>query len=153
MVPGVVQFAGVGGTAHARLRHPHRALRDERCHPGRPVLVDLERDEVPLVHADQVGAGLQRPLQLRFVVHLDEDIEADLAGHQLERSGCVSAATISSTQSAPIKRASQTSRALTVKSLRSTGSVVASRAAARSAGDPPKNSRSVRTDSAAAPPA
>ncbi len=58
-----------------------------------------------------------------------------------------------STASAPMSRASHTSTSLTVKSLRSTGSSTAARAAARSSGEPPKWSWSVRTDRQAAPPA
>ena len=59
---------------------------------------------------------------------------------------------MSRTASAPISRASTTSRADTVKSLRSTGNDTAARAEARSSGEPPKNSRSVSTERAAAPP-
>ena len=51
-----------------------------------------------------------------------------------------SAAAMSSTASAPIRRASTTSASCTVKSLRSTGRPEACRAAARSAGEPPKKS-------------
>src|SRR5664280_377282 len=60
---------------------------------------------------------------------------------------------MSSTASAPIARASHTSRALTVKSFRSTGREQAVRAARRSSGSPPKNWWSVSTDRQAAPPA
>ena len=59
---------------------------------------------------------------------------------------------MSSTASAPMMRASHTSAGATVKSLRSTGSSVAARAARRSSGEPPKNSPSVSTDRQAAPP-
>ncbi len=63
-----------------------------------------------------------------------------------------SAAAISSTQSAPMMRASSTSRSPTVKSLRMTGNEHAARAAWRSAIEPPKCSTSVSTDRHAAPP-
>src|SRR5581483_1216306 len=61
------------------------------------------------------------------------------------------AAAMRSTASAPMARASITSASHTVKSLRNTGSRVAARAAARSPGEPPKNSTSVSTDRHVAP--
>ena len=63
-----------------------------------------------------------------------------------------SAAAMSRTQSAPMIRASRTSCRDTVKSLRSTGTPTAPRAAARSAADPPKCTSSVSTDRQVAPP-
>ena len=60
--------------------------------------------------------------------------------------------TISRIASAPIARASYTCTSSIVKSLRSTGNSVFSRAICRSATEPPKYGASVRTDSAAAPP-
>ena len=65
-------------TAHHARRHPRRQ-------PHGPGGVDLEGDQVPLVDPDQVGAHRQRPLQLALVVHLDQRVEAELAG-QAERS-------------------------------------------------------------------
>ena len=67
-------------------------------------------------------------------------------------SSVESAATMSSTASAPMHLASRTSAGATVKSFLNTGNPVAARATARSSGEPAKNSRSVRTDNAAAPP-
>ena len=52
--------------------------------PHRPVGVDLEGDEVALVHADQVGADRHGPLELGLVVHLDEHVEVELAGDGVE---------------------------------------------------------------------
>src|SRR5581483_8592358 len=62
------------------------------------------------------------------------------------------AATMSSTASAPMMRASQMSLDPTVKSLRSTGRSTAARASVRSPTEPPKNASSVSTDRHAAPP-
>ena len=53
-------------------------------HPHGAVVVDLERDEVALVDADERRPGVERLLQLRLVVHLDEDVEAELAGQLVE---------------------------------------------------------------------
>ena len=72
-------------------------------------------------------------------------------GERIAGAG-LSAAAMSSTQSAPMIRASHTSRADTVKSLRSTGSEHAARAACRSATEPPKCSTSVSTLRQLAPP-
>ena len=75
----------------------------------RPLEVDLERDEVALVHADERGADGERPLELGLVVHLDEHVEPELDGQRRgsrRSSAAGSAATISSTASAPISRAS-----------------------------------------------
>ena len=66
---------------------------------------------------------------------------------------CSSAATISSTMSAPYARASQSWYELTMKSLRSTGTCTASRTAARSSRLPPNRRGSVRTLITRAPPA
>ena len=60
--------------------------------------------------------------------------------------------TISRTASAPIMRASQMSRASTVKSLRSRGRSQPMPAALRSAAEPPKYCWSVSTEMQAAPP-
>ena len=99
--------------------------------------VHLEGAQVPLVHPDHGGAGPEGPLELGLVVHLDQGGQCPAArpGRGSGRSSpSVRAATISSTASAPMIRASQTSRALTVKSLRSTGSEQADRADRRSVG-------------------
>ena len=64
----------------------------------------------------------------------------------------LSAATMSSTQSAPINRASQTSFNDTVKSLRKTGRSIAARALCKSETEPPKKCSSVKTDKQLAPP-
>ena len=69
-------------------------------------------------------------LELVLVVDLDEHVEAELDRQRVELGELgrtSSAAAISSTQSAPISRASATSSADTVKSLRSTGSEHGSR--------------------------
>ena len=50
----------------------------------RPVGVDLEGDEVALVDADGRGADGDGPLELRLVVHLDEDVEVQIGGQGVE---------------------------------------------------------------------
>ena len=59
-------------------------------HPHGPVVVDLEGDQVALVHPDEPGARVERPLELGLVVHLDQRLEADLAGQGVEvgQLGC-----------------------------------------------------------------
>ena len=47
-------------------------------------VVDLEGDEVALVHADEGGAGGERPLELGLVVHLDQGVEPELGGQVVE---------------------------------------------------------------------
>ena len=121
----------------------------------RPLVVDLERGEVALVDADhrRPGRARRRRARLRRGSRRARRARARSparAGRRARHGS--SAAAISSTQSAPISRASATSSGDTVKSLRSTGSEHASRAACRSAGEPPKNSSSVSTDRHAAPP-
>ena len=71
-----------------------------------------------------VASDLQGQFQLDFVVDLDEHIETDARRQLVEfqQLAVSSAAAINSTQSAPMIRVSSTSRSLTVKSLRSTGS-------------------------------
>ena len=73
--------------------------------PHGAVGVDLEGDEVALVDADQRGADGDGPLQLGFVVDLDEHVEARARrrGRGGRRSSASSrAATMRSTASAPM---------------------------------------------------
>src|SRR5437588_341841 len=65
---------------------------------------------------------------------------------------CGSAAAMSRMASAPYTRASRTWNSVTMKSLRSSGNDTAARAARRSSREPPKCTRSVSTEIAAAPP-
>ena len=76
-------------------------------------MVDLERPEVALVDTDQRGPGGQGPGQLVLVVHLDQGVETEPPGqrHEPRSSSAVRAATIRSTASAPINRASAMSLA------------------------------------------
>ena len=67
-------------------------------------------------------------------------------------AGCPSAATMSSTASAPAARASNSWYSSTTKSLRSSGTSTAARTACRCARAPSKNVGSVSTEIAAAPP-
>ena len=78
VVARVGQPPGVPGVADAGLGDLHHVCRDCGCHPRRPIVVDLERDEIALVHAHQRGARLDRHVELRFVVHLHKRVEADL---------------------------------------------------------------------------
>ena len=95
-----------------------------------------------------VGAGRQRHLQLGLVVDLDQHVEADR--RRRARASAIS--------SAGVERGGDEQHAVgahqpgvahvvrrPVKSLRSTGSEHAARAACRSATEPPKNSSSVST--------
>ena len=65
--------------------------------------------QVAGVDADQLGAGVERPVDLFLVVHLDQRGQADRLGplEQPTSAFWSSAATISSTRSAPAARASQ----------------------------------------------
>src|SRR5690606_39085410 len=58
--PGVGQRGDVVGAADARLGHPHHAGGHGPGHPDRPLVVDLEGDEVALVDPDQRRPDLQR---------------------------------------------------------------------------------------------
>ena len=145
VVAGVgAERGGIGPVADARLGHADRAVGQRRRQPDRPGRVDLEGDEVALVDPDQVGAGRDRPLELGLVVDLDQRVEADLGrpdARYCSSSPAPSAAAISSTASAPMSRASTTSWAETVKSLRSTGQLAGrSRPRPGRPGEPPKNS-------------
>ena len=97
-----------------------------------PLVVDLERHEVALVDADQRRPDAEGDLELGLVVDLDERVEAELGG-QLRGTRSArrrsSAAAISSTRRRPSAGRRRRRAATTVKSLRSTGSAVAARAA------------------------
>lgn len=88
-------------------------------------------------------------LQLSGVVHFDKqgqpgpDFAPSDAAEPVRRRSALSA--INKTASAPMSRASQTSRSLTVKSLPRTGRPAALLVSARSRGCPPKDSGSVST--------
>ena len=85
--------------------HVRRHLRDQRL---RRVDVDLERPQVPIVHADDARAGIEGDRQLVGVVHLDERVEPERRRAREKRRQLArpSAATISSTASAPAAFAS-----------------------------------------------
>ena len=76
---GLGQDPGVVGTGDAGLGHPHHARGHLRGHPHGPGGVDLEGDEVALVHPDEVGTGGHRPIELGLVVDLDQHVEAEAA--------------------------------------------------------------------------
>ena len=70
--------------ADARLGDLDDAGRDGAAHPGGALVVDLERQQVALVDADERGPGDEGALQLRLVVDLDEHVEADRGGQLVE---------------------------------------------------------------------
>src|SRR6187551_1735155 len=84
VVAGVAQRPGVVAAPHARLGHLDHTLGDGGGHAHRPLVVDLEGDEVALVDADEGGADLQRDVQLGLVVHLDQRVEPDFGGDVVE---------------------------------------------------------------------
>jgi hypothetical protein len=59
-------------------------IRDDSGHPHRALVVDLERDEIPLVDPDQGRVGRERMGEFILVVDLDEDVEADIGGECME---------------------------------------------------------------------
>ena len=119
-------------------------------------VVDLERDEVALVDADERGPGGQRPLELGLVVDLDERVEPELGGQRRgsrasslvgERGGDEQHR-VGAHQAGVADVGAGDGEVLAQHGQRR----LAARASARSAGDPPKNSRSVSTERHAAPP-
>jgi hypothetical protein len=70
----------------------------------------LEGLQVAVVDADQRRLETERQVQLGRVVHLDQHVQAELACPPVEpaRSAALSAATMSSRQSAPSARVSHT---------------------------------------------
>ena len=88
------------------------------------VRIDLEGLQIAGVDPDDGGPGVDRTPHLVGVVHLDQRGQPDRSGPLDQRdqlAGRSSAATISSTRSAPAARASNNWYAVTMKSLRSTG--------------------------------
>ncbi len=65
--------------ADARLGDHEPIVGDVLAQPGRPLDVDLERPQVPVVEPDQPRAAGKGALQLALVVDLDEWLEPDLA--------------------------------------------------------------------------
>ena len=84
VVPGRPEAAGVVSAAHTRLGDLHHSVRDDPCHPNRPLVIDLERHEVSLVHADQRRTGGERVLELDLVMDLDERVEPELQREVVE---------------------------------------------------------------------
>ena len=81
----VLAAGGIGDAPHAGLGHPYDTFGHLWGHPHRPVGVDLERDQVALVHPNEGGSHGQGTIQLVLVVDLHQGIEADLAGQRMER--------------------------------------------------------------------
>src|SRR5215213_8842152 len=141
--PGVAQPLRV-------LRHFDAALGNERRAGetgGEPLegpKVHREVLEVAVVDADDARPGLEREPRLQLVVDLDERRQADLDG-QRDVAGEIGGVEERRYEQARVA-ASSTCTSSTVKSLRITGSAVASRAASRSSREPLKRSGSVRTE-------
>ncbi len=97
--------------SRCRSRRPARpGIRDPRQRALGRAEVGLEALQIAIVDADELRAGRERALELRLVVHLDQRVEAESArvGEQRASAASESAATISSTASAPAARASST---------------------------------------------
>src|SRR5207245_4098852 len=70
--PGARELDYIMRTADAGFRHPDQVGRDQRRDPGEGGAVHLERLQVPVVHTDQLRAGVNRTPSLLLVVHLDQ---------------------------------------------------------------------------------
>lgn len=85
VISGRSQHRGVIWSGDARLGNSNDTSGHLRGHAHGTGGVDSERDEVALVHPDEIGAGIDGPLQFRFIVNLDQGIEADAPGEIQER--------------------------------------------------------------------
>ena len=85
VISGRSQHGGIIGPGDARLGHPHDTSGHLRGHAHGTGGVDGERDEIALVHPDEIGAGIDGPLQFRFIVDLNEGIKTDTTGEVQER--------------------------------------------------------------------
>src|SRR4051794_14765760 len=77
---GIAHGAGVVGCLDARLRDPQEALRKPPQQLDLAPPVDLERRQVPRVDADDRRAEVERALQLRAAVHLDDGFHLEILG-------------------------------------------------------------------------
>ena len=79
VVASSAESGRVRPAAHAGLGHRDRPGRNLGGHPHRPLLVDLEGLQVPLVDSDERTPGVaQGTLQFGLVVDLHQRVEADL---------------------------------------------------------------------------
>ena len=86
LVAGVGQPAGVARRRGSPTRPrppPRRGSASTR--PQGPLVVHLEGVQVALVHPDELGPGVQGPLELGLVVHLDQGVEADSCRARLQQ--------------------------------------------------------------------
>src|SRR5580658_9810034 len=79
LVAGRRQGTDVVAVADARFGHGHDVGRDELHQTGGAVGVHRERREVALVDAHELRPGVEGPVELALVVHLDQGIEGELA--------------------------------------------------------------------------
>jgi hypothetical protein len=107
--------------------------RHHRAQVERGVERHLEAAQAAVVDPEQRRGHRQRALELVEVVHFHQHVHAERERQvrELASAASPSAATMSSTQSAPSRRDSYTCQASTRKSFRSTGSVQAARACCR----------------------
>ncbi len=85
MEAGRAEGGGVVRPTDPGLGHPEDALGHRSTDPDGPLVVDLEGDQVALVHADEGGArGGQAPLELGLVVDLEQHIDPELHGQGVE---------------------------------------------------------------------
>src|SRR3954451_7463669 len=80
VVAGTSQAVRVLSAPNAALGHTNDVCGNRCGHPHRPLVIDLERDEIALIDADDRGVDLQCDLELGLIVDLDQDVEADTVG-------------------------------------------------------------------------
>ncbi len=68
----------------AGLGHANHGRRNRRSDPHGTRRVDLERDEITLIHTDERGPDCQRSLDLRLVVRFDQGVEPQFDGKLVE---------------------------------------------------------------------
>ena len=139
----------VRGRPDPRLGDDEHAVGDPVAQREGPLDLDAEVAQVAVVDADDPRAGLERDVELVRVVDLDEHVEA--ASRRARRAARAAARARARRRSAaprrrrprPPRRAGSRS---TMKSLRSSGSAHAARAARRSSSEPSKWRSSVSTE-------
>ncbi len=74
------QHRSILGTGDTRFSDPNHSVGHLRGHTHGTSSVDSERDEIALVHPDEISAGVDCSLQFWFIVDLHQGIEADALG-------------------------------------------------------------------------
>ena len=86
---GVVPRPGKNGritrAGDARFGHTHHTSGHLWSHAHCPICIDGEGHEVSLIHADQIGASGDSPIEFSFVMDLDKRIEPNRTGQLQER--------------------------------------------------------------------